>query len=254
MKILLLITLIAMVVLTTTVAAVPPLPAEFSGGVTIDGVSAPVGTLIVAKIGDQVRGNYTTTAPGSYGGTGSFEAKLIVSGPEEEANKEVTFWVGTIQAIQTSKFVPGGVETLNLVFVISGAVGQTVTTTVATQVTTYPTYSSSGGGGGGGGSGYSGGYDSVATSATPTKTVTQAVTTTSPTSISPTFTSPGETVPPNGTPVYVTHPMGTEVPVTESSLVPTEPVPTTKKADLPFAGISAAALLIIGALYAYRKV
>jgi hypothetical protein len=222
--------------------------------VTIDGVSAPVGTLIVAKIGDQVRGNYTTTAPGSYGGTGSFEEKLMVSGPEEEANKEVTFWVGTIQAVQTAKFVPGGAETLNLVFVTGGAGGQTVTTTVATQVTTYPTYSSSGGGGGGGGSGYSGGYDSAATSTTPGATVTQTGTTTPPTSISPTLTSPGETVPSNGTPTYVTHPMGTEVPVTESPLVPTEPVPTTKQAALPFAGISAAALLIIGALCASRKV
>ena len=37
-------------------SAVPLLPAEFSGTVTVDGSPAPAGTVITARVGDQERG------------------------------------------------------------------------------------------------------------------------------------------------------------------------------------------------------
>ena len=59
--------------LMMTAGAVPPLPAEFYGKVTVDSAPASVGTALIAKINDQVRGKLALTTAGQYGGTGIFE-------------------------------------------------------------------------------------------------------------------------------------------------------------------------------------
>ena len=52
---------ITAIVLIGTVAAAPVLPDEFYGSVFLNGNPAPVGTVIIAKINGEERGNFTTT-------------------------------------------------------------------------------------------------------------------------------------------------------------------------------------------------
>lgn len=144
--------MIAALVLVGTVAAAPVLPGEFYGSVFLNGNPAPTGTVIIAKINGEPRGEFTTTVDGVYGGPNNFDPRLIVSSTEEEVNAgtvTITFFVGGVQAFQTVPFRSGNSEKLDLL--ASSKAFDTSATTV------IPTYSSSGGssgGSGGGGGGY----------------------------------------------------------------------------------------------------
>ncbi|NLL11694.1 MAG: hypothetical protein GX268_12575, partial [Methanomicrobiales archaeon] len=70
--------------LMMTAGAVPPLPAEFYGKVTVDSAPASVGTALIAKINDQVRGKLALTTAGQYGGTGIFDDTLVVAATEDD--------------------------------------------------------------------------------------------------------------------------------------------------------------------------
>jgi hypothetical protein len=94
--------------------AVPLLPAEFSGSVTIDGKQAPVGTVITAKIGDRTCGSITLAEAGTYGGNDLFDDRLVVSGEENDASKTITFFVGGVKAQETAVYTPGAFSRLDL--------------------------------------------------------------------------------------------------------------------------------------------
>jgi len=89
-------------------------PHEFYGNITINGLAAPVGTVIVARIGDVERGRFTTTEIGGYGGSGTFDQRLIVSGEESEVGQMITFWMNGEQANQTVEYEPGQSTNLDL--------------------------------------------------------------------------------------------------------------------------------------------
>ena len=90
-------------------------PEEFYGNITINGVAAPVGTVIVAKISGVERGTFTTTEAGKYGGSGTFDPRLVVSGEGADTGKTITFWVNGSQADQTAIYEPGESKELNLI-------------------------------------------------------------------------------------------------------------------------------------------
>ena len=90
-------------------------PEEFYGNITINGVAAPVGTVIVAKISGVERGTFTTTEAGKYGGSGTFDPRLVVSGEGADIGQTITFWVNGSQADQTAIYEPGESKELNLI-------------------------------------------------------------------------------------------------------------------------------------------
>jgi len=89
-------------------------PEEFYGDITLNGNPAPSGTAIVARINGVERGSLTTTVTGEYGGSGTFDTRLVVSGEESEKNDEITFWVGDSRADQTAIYEPGLSKNLDL--------------------------------------------------------------------------------------------------------------------------------------------
>ena len=120
--------------------AIPQLPSEFYGTITIDGAPAPVGTVITAEINGQVKGNITITTAGKYGGPGSFDDRLVVTGEDSDVSQLITFSANGRTASQTRTYSPGSaVEQLDL------------------TITGQGTQASSSSGGSSGGSGYSGG-------------------------------------------------------------------------------------------------
>jgi hypothetical protein len=85
--------LIASILLFTLaypVAAQVPKPAGYYGSLMIDGNDAPANTTVIAKIGNDKRGELITKKPGYYG---SLQEPLWVTGYEGENNPVVTFWV-----------------------------------------------------------------------------------------------------------------------------------------------------------------
>ena len=97
-------------------ADIPTLPHAFYGTLTISGSSAPVGTVVTAKVGGVQCGSITTTVAGQYGGSGAFDAKLTVTG-EIATGATIYFYAGGNEANETSNFSPGGVTELNLTVV-----------------------------------------------------------------------------------------------------------------------------------------
>ena len=82
------------ILLAVGVSAIPPLPYEFYGNVSINETPAEVGTIIIAKVNGTEVGNITTTAPGAYGGAGTFDRRLVVNGAEDQIGEYITFWIG----------------------------------------------------------------------------------------------------------------------------------------------------------------
>jgi len=99
--------LLLLFALAAPVSAIPALPAEFSGTVTIDGSPAPAGAVITARIDDRDCGSLTLTTAGSFGGDGVFDARLVVSGEEGDAGKSIAFLVDGVTASRTAVYTPG---------------------------------------------------------------------------------------------------------------------------------------------------
>lgn len=108
--------LLSLIVLVSGVSAVPPLPYEFYGNATFNGTPVPAGTLIVAKIGDADVGNITTDASGIYGGSATFDKRLVVNGDEKQIGQYITFWANETQAAQKVKLWAGESQKLDLSF------------------------------------------------------------------------------------------------------------------------------------------
>ncbi len=126
------------IVLIGTVAAAPVIPQGFFGAVFLNGNPAPAGTIILATINGETRGEITTTVEGQYGGAGNFDPKLSVNSTEDEVNAgnaTVTFIVGGVQAFQIVPFKSGGPGKLDLI---------ANNRAFPTETTASPAYSSSG--------------------------------------------------------------------------------------------------------------
>ena len=98
-------------------AASPQLPCEFYGTVTVQGTPAPAGTMITAYIKDTPRGTITMSEPGTFGGTGTFDERLIVMSAENDfvdGVPTITFRVNNQTAEQTASYHPGQSTILNL--------------------------------------------------------------------------------------------------------------------------------------------
>jgi len=158
-------------------AEIPPFPCEFYGQVSINGQPAPAGALIEATINGQTAGSLTTTAPGAYGGSGTFDTRLVVNG---QANGDsITFSVNGILANQTATFQERNTQHLDLTIFNS-----LMTTANLTQNTTVTATQSVPGSS----SGYSSSEDAPSTS-TPVITISQTTVTSAVPTSAPTTTA-----------------------------------------------------------------
>ncbi len=105
--------LLLLLVLAGPASAIPLLPAEFWGTVSVSGSPAPVGTVITARIDDRDCGSLTLTAPGVYGGESLFEERLIVNGEEGDGGRAIVFLVNGMPA-GTEVYAPGTSTRLDL--------------------------------------------------------------------------------------------------------------------------------------------
>ncbi|NLZ30333.1 MAG: PKD domain-containing protein [Methanomicrobiales archaeon] len=106
--------ILLLLLLIGTASAVPLLPAEFWGSVTIDGAPAPAGTVIIARIDGRDCGSLTLDVAGVYGGDAIFDKRLLVSGEADDKEKEIIFFVNDVKAIETSVYTPGTSKRLDL--------------------------------------------------------------------------------------------------------------------------------------------
>ncbi|MFB0499862.1 MAG: PGF-pre-PGF domain-containing protein [Candidatus Hadarchaeaceae archaeon] len=117
---------------STALAQPPPIPADYSGSVTVNGAPAPDGTAVFAKIEDYTSGSVTTSG-------GSYKYLLVEPPNDNYINKTVEFWVHapgllSIKAVPTDIFTQGTSHpSFNLTVTPTAA---TVTTNSATNVGT----------------------------------------------------------------------------------------------------------------------
>ncbi len=123
------------------VSAIPPLPYEFYGNVTINQTPAPSGTTIIAKVNGTEVGNITTTVAGVYGGPGTFDRRLVVNGAENQIGEYITFWIGEQQAAQKVKLYAGESQRLDLTFIPGkeGSIDASVTPSQSGTIANIPT-------------------------------------------------------------------------------------------------------------------
>ncbi|NLM29137.1 MAG: hypothetical protein GX216_01715 [Methanomicrobiales archaeon] len=104
-------------------AALPVLPDEFAGSVTLDGKAAPPGTTITARIDWNERGSTVVTVAGVYGPLDSSDV-LAVKATEDDlrytASPIITFWVNGHRADQEIAFESGTARQLDLSAVTGG--------------------------------------------------------------------------------------------------------------------------------------
>ena len=112
--------LLLLLALAGPVSAVPLLPAEFWGTVSIGESPAPAGTVVTARIDDRDCGSLTLTAPGVYGGEALFDERLIVNGEEDDDGKAIVFLVNGMPA-GTAAYAPGTSTHLDLAVASTGA-------------------------------------------------------------------------------------------------------------------------------------
>lgn len=115
-------------------------PAEFWGGVTVNGQPAPAGSVVIAKINGAEKGRITTSQAGVYGGSGTFDDRLRVLVNQNDLSSGtlvVTFWLNGVQAQQTAVFSSATSQNVPLTF--SGNIQPTPTSPPPSQTTTIPT-------------------------------------------------------------------------------------------------------------------
>jgi hypothetical protein len=91
-------------------------PEEFYGSIRINGLAAPSGTVITAKINGVQRGKFTTTQAGQFGGSGTFDARLVVAGQADDAGDTISFWANGRAALQNALFESGLSKAVDLDF------------------------------------------------------------------------------------------------------------------------------------------
>jgi PKD repeat protein len=105
---------------TADTPPIPPIPCEFYGNVTINGLAAPAGTVITAYIDGVSRSSITTITRGMYGGPGTFDPRLRINGGETDIGKTISFRVNGDGTNETAQFNAGGGSRLNLTVIFSG--------------------------------------------------------------------------------------------------------------------------------------
>ena len=105
--------LLLLLALAAPASAVPLLPMEFSGSVTIDGSPAPAGTVVTARINGSDCGSLALTTAGVYGGDALFDERLVVCGEDGDAGKAIVFLVNGMPA-GTAVYTPGVSTRLDL--------------------------------------------------------------------------------------------------------------------------------------------
>jgi hypothetical protein len=123
--------LILLIALIGTASAVPLLPAEFRGSVTIDGSPAPAGTVITARINGHDCGSLTLTTAGVYGGDATFDKRLLVCGGDDDVGKTIAFFVDGARATGTTVYTPGTSTRLDLAATSGAGFSADVTAGVA---------------------------------------------------------------------------------------------------------------------------
>jgi hypothetical protein len=123
--------LILLIALIGTASAVPLLPAEFRGSVTIDGSPAPAGTVITARIDGHDCGSLTLTTAGVYGGDATFDKRLLVCGGDDDVGKTIAFFVDGARATGTTVYTPGTSTRLDLAATSGAGFSADVTSGVA---------------------------------------------------------------------------------------------------------------------------
>ena len=116
-----------LLLLIGTASAVPLLPAEFRGSVTIDESPAPAGTVITARIDGRDCGSLTLETAGVYGGDATFDKRLLVCGRDDDAGKTIAFFVDGARAAGTAVYDPGTSSRLDLA--VTSGVGFTADVT-----------------------------------------------------------------------------------------------------------------------------
>ena len=114
---LILLALLLCIAVVSPASAVPPLPYELYGEITIDGIPAPAGTEILAKINDQIVGGIDVEFEGIYGDSGTFDKRLVINADEADLGQTATFWVGDRQAAQKVTMQAGMSQNLDLTFI-----------------------------------------------------------------------------------------------------------------------------------------
>jgi len=103
-KILALLAVMAMVLIVPAVAFAQAVPPHiFIGSVTVNGLSAPSGTVVSAVVDGVEQGNTTVSSSGSY--------TLQVS---QGSGTDIIFMVDTLTAAETATWQQGGADVLNL--------------------------------------------------------------------------------------------------------------------------------------------
>ena len=103
-KILAFLAVMAMVLIVPAVAFAQAVPPHiFIGSVTVNGLSAPTGTVVSAVVGGVEQGNTTVSSTGSY--------TLQVS---QGSGTDIVFMVDTLTASETATWQQGGADVLNL--------------------------------------------------------------------------------------------------------------------------------------------
>lgn len=129
--------LISLIILVCGVSAVPPLPYEFYGNATINGTPVQAGTIISAKIGGNEVGNISVSEGGVFGGSATFDKRLVVNGEEKQIGEYITFWVNDKEAAQKVKLWAGESQRLDLTFT-PGKAGSIDASITPSQSTTAP--------------------------------------------------------------------------------------------------------------------
>ncbi|WP_301663648.1 hypothetical protein [Methanoculleus frigidifontis] len=225
----LLLTLLLVAGCIPAVMAAPALPCEFYGDISVNGNPAPAGTVITATIGGEERGRLVTSAEGVYGGTGSFDARLLVQAAEGEDPAAITFLVDGVTFSQTALYAPGEITRMDLAVQIEepNATVTTPATTVATTAAPTTTASSSGSSG------------SSPAGSTPTTAQTPSPTA----SPEPTGTSGGSGTP-DLTASATVQAAGTTLPRFTAAAAPT-PAAATQQAPLQYAPFAAFVVLLV---------
>jgi hypothetical protein len=125
-------TLIFLLVVVTTVSAMPLTPMSIDGSVTIDGKTAPEGTVITAKMNGVQVDKYVVQSDGKY--------MLTIEGEYEDIGKTIEFFVNGIDTDNIEKWESGSIVTTDLA--ISSSVDNSdkasLSTSSSNSYTNYP--------------------------------------------------------------------------------------------------------------------
>ncbi|WP_146201249.1 hypothetical protein [Methanospirillum lacunae] len=132
--------LVSLFFIVSSVSAIPPLPYEFYGNATINGAPIPAGTVISAKINGTEVGNITVVDAGVYGGSDTFDKRLVVNGEEKQIGQYIIFSAQGMEAAQKVKLYAGESQRLDLTFApgVSGSIDASVTPSQQTNTPDLP--------------------------------------------------------------------------------------------------------------------